>query len=99
MADLQQLLPRTGRALGLAIPLLPDPPRQVVTLSYLVIRIADTLEDATHWSRGERVAALADLAQLLREPLRHRALELAERWTTRRASEHPSYLELMGELP
>ena len=44
--DLEQLLIATSRTFALAIPLLPEPTRREVTLSYLLFRIADTFEDA-----------------------------------------------------
>ena len=55
MADLETLLIATSRTFALAIPLLPEPLRREVTLSYLLFRVADTFEDAASWPRARRV--------------------------------------------
>jgi phytoene/squalene synthetase len=48
MVDLADLLQRTSRTFGLAIPRLSEPTRTEVTIAYLLFRIADTLEDAAN---------------------------------------------------
>ena len=59
---LDQLLERTSRTFALSIPLLPEPARREVTLAYLLLRIADTLEDGIqfHPNGGRSSAATAD---------------------------------------
>ena len=68
MADLEQLLIATSRTFALAIPLLPEPTRLEVTLSYLLFRVADTFEDAASWPRALRIEALAQFDRLLADP-------------------------------
>ena len=71
MVDLDALLTKTSRTFALAIPLLPEPTRRAVSVSYLLFRIADTFEDATAWARAKRIAALNEFAELLTlEPAR-----------------------------
>jgi farnesyl-diphosphate farnesyltransferase len=99
MADLDQLLEKTSRTFALAIPLLPEPTRGEVTLAYLLFRIADTFEDAAVWPRERRIAALEDFARLLETPSTAEAERLARRWRDELPSDHPGYLELLGETP
>jgi farnesyl-diphosphate farnesyltransferase len=65
-AQLDELLQKTSRTFALAIPLLPEPTRQAVGLAYLVLRIADTFEDATTWAPAKRRDALTRLAAVMR---------------------------------
>ncbi|MFZ5443059.1 MAG: squalene/phytoene synthase family protein [Myxococcota bacterium] len=65
-ALLDELLQKTSRTFALAIPLLPEPTRQAVGLAYLVLRIADTFEDATRWAPERRRDALERLARVMR---------------------------------
>lgn len=57
-SELASLLERTSRTFALTIPLLDEPLRTDVGLAYLLLRIADTLEDAPSWGRDARKAAL-----------------------------------------
>jgi farnesyl-diphosphate farnesyltransferase len=61
-ADTARLLETTSRTFALAIPLLEPPLARQVGVSYLLFRIADTLEDAPLWGRDERALALASFA-------------------------------------
>src|SRR6185503_15695781 len=63
------LLEKTSRTFALSIPRLPEPTRSEVAIAYLLFRIADTFEDAVSWPRERRLAALAELAELLVTPL------------------------------
>lgn len=63
---LERLLARTSRTFALSVPLLPEPLRREVTVAYLLLRIADTLEDEASWPAAERIEALERLAALLR---------------------------------
>jgi farnesyl-diphosphate farnesyltransferase len=96
---IDDLLLRTSRTFALAIPLLPEPTRRSVSLSYLLFRIADTFEDAANWDRATRIAALAELARLLADPRPDRAAELSATWLAARPTEHEGYLELLGQVP
>lgn len=99
MATLDELLVRTSRTFALAIPLLPDPTRSEVTVAYLLFRIADTFEDATGWSRAERLAALEELGALIEAGDVARARERGAAWLARRPIDHDGYLDLLGQTP
>lgn len=102
--DLEQLLIATSRTFALAIPLLPDPIRHEVTLSYLLFRIADTFEDAAAWPRERRVEALEQFARLLERPDHppdhpNTTAALSRRWAEEVPCEKPAYRDLLAEVP
>lgn len=97
--DLEQLLISTSRTFALAIPLLPEPTRREVTLSYLLFRVADTFEDAASWPRERRIEALAHFDQLLANPGREEIAAVSSRWAEEVPCEQPGYRELLAELP
>jgi farnesyl-diphosphate farnesyltransferase len=97
--DLEQLLIATSRTFALAIPLLPEPSRHEVTLSYLLFRIADTFEDAAAWPRERRIEALERFAELLERPDPAATAELSRRWVEEVPCEQPAYRELLAETP
>jgi farnesyl-diphosphate farnesyltransferase len=102
MADsrLQDLLEKTSRTFALAIPMLPQPTAREVTIAYLLFRIADTFEDATvRWTHAERVSALGDFAELVREAAPEAAQARAREWLARPPVDHSGYLELLEETP
>ncbi|ANM31419.1 hypothetical protein ABI59_20325 [Acidobacteria bacterium Mor1] len=96
---LAELLERTSRTFALSIPLLREPTRHEVELAYLLFRIADTLEDATLWSKERQVDELNAFADLLRKPSTDEARRLADRWSAEPPLEHDDYMELMRETP
>jgi farnesyl-diphosphate farnesyltransferase len=99
MADLLDLLEKTSRTFALSIPPLPEPVRREVTVAYLLFRIADTFEDATHWLPGDRIAALGDFGFLLKNGTRAEAERLGQAWTQAGVSRHAGYRELIAETP
>lgn len=99
MPDLLDLLEKTSRTFALSIPPLPEPTRREVTVAYLLFRIADTFEDATHWPPAQRIAALGDFTALLGSGTRADAERLARAWTAAGASPHAGYRELIAETP
>ena len=99
MRRLEDLLEKTSRTFALSIPVLPEPTRREVTIAYLLFRIADTFEDAAHWSPEDRIAALGDFEALLSRYDRPRAEALARDWVARDVSRHAGYRELMAETP
>lgn len=99
MADLEDLLVKTSRTFALSIPLLPEPTRAEVTLAYLLFRIADTFEDAFHWSREDRIAALEEFDRLLAAEDAEASRAAVARWLELGPSEHEGYVELIGEVP
>jgi farnesyl-diphosphate farnesyltransferase len=99
VADLLDLLEKTSRTFALSIPPLPEPTRREVTVAYLLFRIADTFEDATHWPPAERIAALGDFGFLLKNGTRAVAVRLGQAWTQAGVSRHAGYRELIAETP
>jgi farnesyl-diphosphate farnesyltransferase len=95
--DLEQLLIATSRTFALAIPLLPEPTRREVTISYLLFRIADTFEDAASWPRALRIEALERFGRLLDRPDPGAVLETARFWAAEVPCEKPAYRELLAE--
>lgn len=99
MADLEALLEKTSRTFALSIPVLPEPTRREVMIAYLLFRIADTFEDAAHWTPEDRMAALAEFNGLLRSYSREKAERLSRDWVAREVAHHAGYQELMGQTP
>ena len=98
MADLEDLLVKTSRTFALSIPQLEGGTREQVTLGYLLLRIADTLEDAAVWSREQRVEALFRFADLLTdsgETEEGVAEAVVESWLEDPPSDHEGYVELL----
>ena len=98
-ADLERLLEKTSRTFALSIPVLPEPTRGEVTIAYLLFRIADTFEDASHWPCEKRRLALADFERLLERPDAEEAARLAPSWVADGISTHAGYTWLMSESP
>lgn len=95
--DLDDLLLRTSRTFALAIPRLPDPLRTEVTVAYLLLRIADTLEDASRWSRERRIEALSQFVSLLEQRERGaRVATVAREWCDDAVSTHEGDRELLA---
>src|SRR5881397_491554 len=93
------LLQKSSRTFALTIPLLFEPTRSEVTVAYLLFRVADTLEDATRWSRWKKLAELERLARFLEDPPSGDAAVLAAGWVADPPLGHEGYLELLAELP
>lgn len=99
MADLDDLLVKTSRTFALSIPPLPEPTRREVTIAYLLFRLIDTVEDASHWPQRRRVEALAAFRELLSSPSPEAAAEISRLWRDEGISAHAGYRELVAELP
>jgi farnesyl-diphosphate farnesyltransferase len=98
-SELMARLEGTSRTFALAIPLLEEPLRREVGLAYLLLRVADTLEDAAPWTREERRTALGELELLLQGGPGAQALERSRGWLERRPSENADYLLLLEDTP
>lgn len=83
----------------MTIPYLPEPLRREVTLAYLLLRVTDTLEDATHWTLERRVASLREMAQLLEQPSDAQAKAFAHHWLTQPPCSNRDYLDVLHALP
>jgi len=99
MTSLESLLEKTSRTFALSIPVLPEPTRREVMIAYLLFRIADTFEDASHWSPENRIEALGEFGRLLQEYSRPEAERLAAKWVAAGISSHAGYRELMEDVP
>jgi farnesyl-diphosphate farnesyltransferase len=99
MTRLEDLLEKTSRTFALSIPVLPEPTRREVMIAYLLFRIADTFEDASHWQPEDRTGALADFKALLQSYSREKAERLSRDWVGREVAHHAGYQELMAEVP
>src|SRR5207249_1749286 len=99
MASLEDLLEKTSRTFALSIPVLPEPTKRQVMIAYLLFRIADTFEDASHWSPALRIEALREFRDLLSDYTPAEASRLAAKWTGNGPSPNPGYRELIEETP
>jgi farnesyl-diphosphate farnesyltransferase len=99
MPSLEHLLEKTSRTFALSIPVLPEPTRREVMIAYLLFRIADTFEDASHWEPARRIEALAEFRALLNDYSRPRAERLAAEWVAAGVTSHAGYRELMADVP
>jgi farnesyl-diphosphate farnesyltransferase len=96
---LEDLLEKTSRTFALSIPPLPEPTRHEVTVAYLLFRIADTLEDATLWTRQRKLAELAAFDALLGTPDAGQTRACAASWVEDPPLDHGGYLELLDQTP
>ena len=64
----RSLLPEVSRTFALNIPVLPAPLELVVTVAYLLCRIADTLEDESGGETPARDELLSEFARLVDLP-------------------------------
>jgi farnesyl-diphosphate farnesyltransferase len=97
---LRPLLQKTSRTFALTIPLLPEPLQTDVAVAYLLFRIIDTFEDATHWTPERRTTALASFVELLDGSGDLTAARQATAlWVTDPPLDHAGYLELLSATP
>jgi farnesyl-diphosphate farnesyltransferase len=96
---LGNLLQKTSRTFALTIPLLPRPTRREVSVAYLLFRIIDTFEDATHWTPDHKTAALQEFVELMENGDAQAADAATLRWAADPPLEHPGYLELLQQAP
>ena len=97
--ELHALLVASSRTFAIAIPSLPEPTRREVTVAYLLCRLLDTIEDAAHWSRERRLAALADVSELVGHPCHARAVGLARELSRGRVAVDTGCQRLVLALP
>lgn len=85
------MLPRVSRTFALNIPVLPAPLDLVVTVAYLLCRIADTVEDESAAPADERAKQLQELTRVARlgPGWNKDAHELSKRITEQLRSETP----------
>ena len=98
----RSLLPEVSRTFALNIPVLPAPLELVVTVAYLLCRIADTLEDESGGETSARDELLSEFARLvdLPEGWQARVRAFAERAAgSLRAEAPPAEVKLVRESP
>jgi farnesyl-diphosphate farnesyltransferase len=96
---LDELLSKTSRTFALAIPMLPEPTRREVSIAYLLLRVADTIEDAVRWAPTRRALELKRYSVLLGAPSEVEARRMSSEWLEERPLDEPGYLELVAQLP
>ena len=67
-AEVADLLLLASRTFALTIPLLPEPLRHAMGVGYLLMRNADSIEDAYQWSREDRSRLLERYIDLVAGP-------------------------------
>lgn len=99
MADLDAHLLKTSRTFALCIPRLAQPTRREVTLAYLLLRVADTFEDAAAWPRARRIEALERFGVLLARRAPEETAAQAAVWAEEVPCAWLAYRELLADLP
>jgi farnesyl-diphosphate farnesyltransferase len=99
MSEADELLLKTSRTFGLAIPLLPEPTRTEVKIAYLLFRIIDTFEDSTSWLPARRAEALRAFVELLGRPPDAEAIRMAESCGREPPVDNRAYVELLTKIP
>jgi len=96
-----QLLGGASRTFALTIPMLPPPLEKIVTLGYLLLRIADTIEDAYHWPKEQRLKMLEEFVVVLQQPANHlQAKKFAESFKGgSHGFENAGHLEVLRQTP
>lgn len=95
---LAQLLVAASRTFAINIPMLPVPLRNALTVGYLLMRNADTIEDAYRWPKAKRIEDLEGLHALMADP----DVAEAHRYISRFADAHlddPDHLMVLTETP
>jgi farnesyl-diphosphate farnesyltransferase len=96
--QIADLLQKTSRTFALTIPFLPEPTRKEVSVAYLLFRIIDTFEDATHWAAARRVETLTWFMDLVDKPPAA-AAALVQACEREPPVDHVGYRELLGKIP
>ena len=96
---LEGLLRSASRTFAINIPMLPGLLRDALTLGYLLLRNADTLEDAYRWPKERRMAELERLHALLRHPDEQAAQDFAARFQAETGLTPGPDLDLLRQTP
>ncbi len=99
MVDLFALLAASSRTFALTIPLLSEPVRTQALLAYLLLRIADTIEDADAWTAERRLEELRSFALLLRTGTTADQEAFRERLRRDPPTHHAGYRNLLEHTP
>ena len=99
-ARLLDLLVKASRTFALNIPLLPAPLMEAMSVGYLLMRNADTIEDAHRWPRERRVRELTNFINVVTHPAdRDLAEVFAARFREEAEVEDAGHLEVLLETP
>jgi farnesyl-diphosphate farnesyltransferase len=95
----QELLFATSRTFALCIPMMPSMLRDALGLGYLLLRNADTIEDAYRWPKSRRIELLQTYKRLLQYPESQAAREFAGMFDDGEDLENPDHLKLLQSTP
>jgi farnesyl-diphosphate farnesyltransferase len=96
---LETMLEAASRTFAINIPMLPGLLRDALTLGYLLLRNADTLEDAYRWPKERRMAELERLYALLGRPDDKAAHDFAARFQGETGINPGPDLDLLRQTP
>lgn len=96
---IQELLVATSRTFALCIPMMPGMLRDALGIGYLLLRNADTIEDAYRWPKARRIEELEQFKQLLLAPSPEAARAFAEKYHDEHQIDHPEHLALLQATP
>jgi farnesyl-diphosphate farnesyltransferase len=96
---IDQLLAATSRTFALCIPMLPGPLRDSLGLGYLLLRNADTIEDAYRWPKQRRIELLEQYAALLQQAHPGPARQFVQSLQAEQAIQDKNHLALLKASP
>ncbi len=96
---IQELLVATSRTFALCIPMMPGMLRDALGLGYLLLRNADTIEDAYRWPKEKRIRELERFKQLVLAPDPAAARAFAAKFADEDQLDNPDHLELLQATP
>ncbi len=97
--QIQELLVATSRTFALCIPMMPGMLRDALGIGYLLLRNADTIEDAYRWPKQKRIRELEQFKQLLLAPSAEAARAFAAKYSGDVDLDNPDHLELLRATP
>ena len=99
MESIESLLLKASRTFALTIPLLDPPLRQPMSIAYLLMRNADTLEDAWRVSKQRRVDGLRRFLALVSDQDADGAEEWVRAWANEPGFDDPDHHDVLMETP
>ena len=96
---LQELLVATSRTFALCIPMMPGMLSDALGLGYLLLRNADTIEDAYRWPKSRRIELLETYKKLIHHPDPRTAQQFADMFDDGDGLEDADHLELLQSTP
>ena len=96
---LQELLVATSRTFALCIPMMPGLLKDGLGLGYLLLRNADTIEDAYRWPKDRRIKELGEYRKLMLDPDPQAARRFASKFDSEDRIEGANHLELLRLTP